>query len=243
MQEGIGEHTTWVWPIVGSVHADTILTTWLAMGVSLIFLAWVGASYRSPRVGRTQAVFEGVIDYTADTVTQLLGKYGEPFVPFFLALFVYIFTLNQFGILPFKALGLPFGGSPTADVNTTVPYALLIFFMIQFFAIKKNGWRAYNHLAKPNVFVLPLNVLDELVRPVTLAARLFFNIFAGELLFIIISSIIVAKVKVGAFNLSLAVSVLPFAIQIFNFFVGTVQAFVFALLGIIYLSLALAEDH
>lgn len=243
MQEGIGEHSTWVWPIVGTVHADTILTTWLAMAVSLIFLAWVGASYRSPRAGRTQTVFEGVIDYTADTVHGLLGKDGEPFVPFFVALFVYIFTLNQFGILPFKALGLPFGGSPTADVNTTVPYALLIFFMIQFFAIKKNGLRAYNHLAKPNIFVLPLNVLDELVRPVTLAARLFFNIFAGELLFIIIASIIVAKVSVGPLNLSLAVSVLPFGIQIFNFFVGTVQAFVFALLGIIYLSLALADDH
>lgn len=213
------------------------------MGVTLILLAWVGSSYWSPRIGRTQTTFEIVIDYVADTVHGLLGRAGEPFVPFFFALFIYLFVLNQFGILPFKALGLPFGGSPTADVNTTVPYALLIFFMIQFFAIKKNGIRAYNHLAKPNIFVLPLNVLDELVRPITLAARLFFNIFAGELLFIIIASIIVAKVQVGPLNLSLAVSVLPFGIQAFNFFVGTVQAFVFALLGIIYLSLALAEDH
>ena len=91
--------------------------------------------------------------------------------------------------------------------------------------------------------MLPLNVLDELVRPVTLAARLFFNIFVGELLFIIIASIIVAKVSVGPVNLSLAVSVFPFGIQIFNFFVGTIQAFVFTLLGIVYLSLALAEEH
>ena len=76
-----------------------------------------------------------------------------------------------------------------------------------------------------------------------MAARLFFNIFVGELLFIIIGSIIQAKVMIGAFNLSYAVSVLPFFIQFFNFFVGTVQAFVFTLLGIVYLSLATAEDH
>jgi F0F1-type ATP synthase membrane subunit a len=72
---------------------------------------------------------------------------------------------------------------------------------------------------------------------------LFFNIFVGELLFIIIASIVTAKVFIGAFNLSLAVTILPFFIQFFNFFVGTVQAFVFTLLGIVYLSLATAEDH
>jgi F-type H+-transporting ATPase subunit a len=82
-----------------------------------------------------------------------------------------------------------------------------------------------------------------LVRPVTLAARLFFNIFVGELLFIIIASIVTAKVMIGPVNLSIAVAVLPFFIQFFNFFVGSVQSFVFTLLGIVYLSLATADDH
>jgi F-type H+-transporting ATPase subunit a len=194
-------------------------------------------------VGKKQTVFEGVINYVADMAYGSLGKGGEPFVPFFIALFIYLFLLNQFGILPFKALGLPFGGSPTADLNTTVPYALMIFLMIQIVAIRKNGLGTYAHLAKPFPWLFPINLLEELARPLTLAARLFFNIFVGELLFIIIGSIIQAKVLVGAFNLSYAVSVLPFFIQFFNFFVGTVQAFVFTLLGIVYLSLATAEDH
>jgi F-type H+-transporting ATPase subunit a len=241
--EGIGEHTTWVWPIVGTVHSDTILTTWVAMAVALVLLAWVGSSYRQPKVGRTQTVFEGVIDYVADMVTGSLGRNGEPFVPFFIALFVYLFILNQFGVLPLKELGLPFGGSPTADLNTTVPYAVLIFLMIQYFAIRKGGLKTYAHLAKPFWFLTPINLLEELARPATLAARLFFNIFVGELLFIIIASIIQAKVTVGFVNLSLAVAILPFFIQFFNFFVGTVQAFVFTLLGIVYLSLAISEEH
>jgi F-type H+-transporting ATPase subunit a len=242
VKEEIGSHSLWTLPLIGTVHSDTVYTTWLAMVVALIVLAYVGRSYRGPRAGRTQTVFEGVVNYVADMVYGSLGKFGEPFVPFFIALFLFIFLLNQFGMFPFKALGLPFGGSPTADLNTTVPYALVIFFLIQFQTLKKKGIGGYAHLFKP-IFLAPINILEELVRPVTLAARLFFNIFVGELLFIIIASIVNAKVMVGAFNLSLAASVLPFFIQFFNFFVGTVQAFVFTLLGIVYLSLAVGEDH
>jgi F-type H+-transporting ATPase subunit a len=242
MQEEIGAHSLWSLPLVGSVHSDTILTTWLAMAVALIALAYVGRSYSHPRAGKTQTIFEGVITYIADLVHGSLGRGGEPFVPFFIAIFLFIFLLNQFGFFPFKALGLPFGGSPTADLNTTVPYALIIFFTIWVVAIRKKGIGAFGHLFKP-ALLSPINILEELVRPVTLAARLFFNIFVGELLFVIIASITTARVKIGAFDLSLAVSVLPFFIQFFNFFVGTVQAFVFTLLGIVYLSLAVSEEH
>jgi F-type H+-transporting ATPase subunit a len=243
LKEQIGAHSTWTWPLVGTVHADTILTTWLAMVVTLVFLAWIGNSYRSPQVNKRQTVFEGIITYIADLVHGTLGRAGEPFVPFFIALFIYLFVLNQFGLFPFKEFGLPFGGSPTADLNTTLPYALMIFFMIQYFGIRKFGIRYFGHLAKPFWPLLPINTLEELARPATLAARLFFNIFVGEILFVIIVSIINAKVMLGPVNLSIAVSILPFFIQFFNFFVGTIQAFLFTLLGIVYLSLALADDH
>ena len=242
MKEGIGTHSLWTLPLVGNVHSDTILTTMLAMAVALILLAVVGKSYRTQRAGKTQTVFEGVIDYISDMVYGSLGKVGEPFVPFFIALFIFIFLLNQFGVFPFRALGLPFGGSPTGDINTTIPLALIVFFLIQFMTLKRKGIGGYAHLFKP-IFLAPINILEELVRPVTLAARLFFNIFVGELLFVIIASIVNAKVTVGPVNLSILVSVLPFFIQFFNFFVGTVQAFVFTLLGIVYLSLAIGEEH
>ena len=72
-------------------------------------------------------------------MTSVLGEGGEPFVPFFVALFLFIFLLNQFGIVPLKEFGLPFGGSPTADLNTVVPLALLVFCMIQVAAFRKKG--------------------------------------------------------------------------------------------------------
>ncbi len=164
-------------------------------------------------------------------------------MPFFIALFIFIFLLNQFGMLPFKAFDLPFGGSPTADLNTVVPLALVVFFRIQIVALRKKGLAYFGHLLKPFPVLLPINIIDEILRPVTLAARLFFNIFVGELLFIIVSSIILARIKIGFFDLSMGVAVVPFLIQFFNFFVGTIQAFVFTLLAIVYLSLAIADEH
>jgi F-type H+-transporting ATPase subunit a len=243
LHEQIGEHITWNLPGLGQVHADTIMTTWLVMVIALIFFAWIGASYRSARVSKRQAIVEGVMNFIADLAYGVLGPEGEPFVPFFIALFIFIFLLNQFGMLPFKVVGLPFGGSPTSDLNTVLPYALTVFLLIQFVAFRKKGPGYLKHLFKPFPVLFPLNVVDEVLRPTTLFARLFFNIFVGELLFIIVASIITAKVMLGPVNLSLIVTVVPFFIQFFNFFVGTVQAFVFTLLAIVYLSLAIAQDH
>jgi F-type H+-transporting ATPase subunit a len=243
LKEEVGSHLTWHWPLLGSVHADTILTTWLVMLVSLAFFWYLGRSYKSNRVNKRQATFEGIVNYLADLTSSTIGKHGERFVPIFIGMFFFIFILNQIGFFPFKELGLPFGGSPTADLNTTVAFALLVFFGIQFVAVRQSGIKAYAHLFKPFIFLFPLNVVEELARPIVLALRLFFNIFVGELLLFVIATIIRSNVHVGPVNLSLGAAVIPFLLQFFNFFVGTLQAFVFTLLSIVYLSLATAEEH
>ena len=239
MNEKLGEHILWHWPVLGAVHADTIVTTWIVMALALAFFSWVGASYRSKYQMKRQVVVEGVVNYIADLATSTLGEKGLPFVPFFIALFIFIFLLNQFGMLPFKPLGLPFGGSPTADLNTTVSLALLVWLATWVLFFRSH----LAHLVQPFPALLPINLIEEFSRPLTLAARLFFNIFVGELLFFIIASIVTAHIMVGPLNLSLAVTIVPFFIQFFNFFVGTVQAFVFTLLAIVYFSLAIGESH
>jgi len=165
LHEQIGEHTLWNLPVLGAVHSDTVRTTWLVMGLALVFFAWVGASYRTTRVTKRQTVIEAIINYIADMVTSVLGEAGEGYVPFFIALFIFIFMLNQFGMFPFKQLGLPFGGSPTADLNTTVPYALMIFFIIQFAGFKKQGPKFPLHVFKPFAVLAPINLLEELDTP------------------------------------------------------------------------------
>jgi F-type H+-transporting ATPase subunit a len=246
LHEQIGEHAIWqLFPgIFGEVHADTVLTTWVVMAVTLPLFAWIGASYRSARVNKRQTFLEGVINYFADLAYGSMGKRAEPFVPFFIALVIFIFLLNEFGAFPFKEpLQLPFGGSPTADLSTAAALAVMVFVLIQVSGIRRQGAGFYKHLVKPMPGMLPLNLFEEFVRPLTLALRLFFNIFIGELLLFVVVQIITAKVKIGFFDLSLAASIGPFFIETFNFLIGLLQAFVFALLSVVYLSLALADEH
>jgi F-type H+-transporting ATPase subunit a len=244
LHQQIGEHALWHVPVLGTVHSDTVLTTWVVMLVSLPLFAWIAASYRSARVNRRQTFIEGVINYFADLAYGSLGKQGEPYTPFFIALVIFIFLLNEFGAFPFKEpLHFPFGGSPTADLNTAAALAVLVFVLIQVSGIRKYGPGFFKHLTAPFAFMLPMNLLEEVLRPTTLAARLFFNIFVGELLLFVVTQIITAQVKIGAFDLSAAAAIGPFFIEIFNFLVGLLQAFVFALLSIVYLSLALAADE
>jgi F-type H+-transporting ATPase subunit a len=244
VHQQIGEHPEWVWPIVGTVHSDTLITTWGVMVLSLLFFAWLGSSYRSPSsVRRTQATFENIINWLGDLAIGTIGRRGERFVPVFVSIFLFIFLLNQIGFFPFKELGLPFGGSPTADLNTTVAYAIIVYLGIWITAIARGGVGAFKHLSEPFAALLPLNIVEDLARPITLSLRLFFNIFVGELLIFVVVQIISSGIHIGAFDLSLAAAIMPFLIQFFNFFVGTLQAFVFTLLSIVYLSLATAEEH
>ncbi len=123
-------------------------------------------------------------------------------MPIFVGIFLFIWILNEFGVLFLKALGLPFGGSPTADLNTTAAFALFVFFGIQFLAIRKSGIRAYAHLFKPFVLLFPINLIEDIARPVVLAMRLAFNILAGELLLFVVATVIAANVVVGPLNIS-----------------------------------------
>ncbi len=246
MHEQVGEHPLWNLPVLGPVHADTILTTWVVMVLTLLFFWYLGRSYNAPSVNQTQATFEGIVNYLSDLSIGTLGRKGEQFVPTFVGIFIFIWALNQFGLIPFKQMGLPFGGSPTADLNTTAALALFVFFGIQFVAIRGSGIKAYAHLFQPFWPLFIINVIEEIARPVVLAMRLAFNILAGDLLLFVVATIIAADVTIGPVNLSIVASVVPFGVEFFNFFIGTIQAFVFTLLTIVYLSLATQhedEDH
>jgi len=244
VKEEIGSHPVWNWPVVGEVHADVLLTTWIVMVVALVFFAAIGLSYgKRSHVTKLQATFEGMTNYLADLAIGTLGRNGEPFVPLFIAIFFFIFLLNQVGFIPFKQLGLPFGGSPTADLNTTTALAIMVFVLIQGVGIVRNGFGNFKHLVQPHWALLPINIIEEIARPITLALRLFFNIFVGEILLFVIATIIASHILIGSFNLSGAAVVIPFLLQFFNFFIGTLQAFVFTLLTIVYMAGAVAEEH
>ena len=212
-----------------TVHIDTVVITWLAMALALLVVGLLAASHPITVVSKRYSIMELVVSYMTELTTGILGKNGAPFVPYIISLFVFILLLNEIGLFPL------IGKSPTADINTTAALAVTTILLIQFVGIRNHGLGYYKHLfVKPwilGIFMLPINIIDELARPVTLAMRLFGNIFAGEVLLLVIAGVINAHLGV----ISHVANIGPLFIFAFNMLIGVIQAMVFTLLTIAYL--------
>lgn len=242
MQESVGAHPLWHVPFLGTVHADTVLITWLVMGITIAGVAVLARTH--PGVGLTKryTFMELVITTIGDLATGILGKNGRPLVPFLIALFLFIFLLNQIGLFPF------IGKSPTADINTTAALAITAFTLIQAVGVKNKGIKYYKHFFVFDpwwlaFFMTPLEIINEIARPVTLAMRLFGNIFAGEVLMLVAVVVIGAHIFIGFIPVSHLANAAPLIINAFNMAIGAIQALVFTLLTIAYLITATAEEH
>lgn len=233
MQESVGTHPLWHLPFLpgnlGLVHIDTVVITWLAMALALVVVGLLAASHPITVVSKRYSVMELVVSYLTDLTTSILGKNGAPYVPYIISLFIFILLLNEIGLFPL------IGKSPTADINTTAALAVTTILLIQFVGIRNHGLGYYKHLfVQPwilGIFMLPINIIDELARPVTLAMRLFGNIFAGEVLLLVIAGVINAHLGV----ISKIANIGPLFIFAFNMLIGVIQAMVFTLLTIAYL--------
>jgi F-type H+-transporting ATPase subunit a len=233
MQETVGSHPLWHLGFMpapfNTVHADTVIITWIAMALALLIVGFLAATHPVTVVSKRYSVMELIVSYLAETTTGILGRNGLPFVPFIISLFLFILLLNEVGLFPL------IGKSPTADLNTTAALSVTTILLIQIVGIRRHGLGYYKHLViKPlllGILMLPINIIDELARPVTLAMRLFGNIFAGEILLLVVAVIIQANLGV----ISKAAVIAPILIYGFNLLVGLIQAAVFTLLTIAYL--------
>jgi F-type H+-transporting ATPase subunit a len=237
MQERLGEHPLWHVPFLpapfNTVHADTVIVTWLVMVLALVVVGALAATHPVTVVSKRYSLMELIVSALSDLATSILGKNGLPFVPYVISLFVFILLLNEIGLFPF------IGKSPTADLNTTAALAITTILLIQGVGIRNHGLGYYKHLwVKPwalGLFMLPINIIDELARPVTLAMRLFGNIFAGEVLLLVVAVVIGANIAIGPIPISKIANVFPIGIYAFNLAIGVIQALVFTLLTIAYL--------
>jgi F-type H+-transporting ATPase subunit a len=222
------------------VHSDTVVITWVVMAITLLAVALLSFTRSSIVLNKRYSLMELVVTTIGDMVTGILGKNGRPWVPFIISVFMFIFFMNEIGFIPFP------GKSPTSDINTTFALAITAFVLFQFAGIKNHGLGYYKHLlVRPlalGIPLLPLNIIDELARPVTLAMRLFGNIFAGEVLMLVVIAIILAHIFIGVVPVSTLAYAGPFIVNLFNLAIGLIQAVVFTLLSIAYLINATAES-
>lgn len=228
-----------------TLNLDTVLVS-LIIGLSVAFLMRLAARKATAGVpGKLQNLVEIVVEFVNKSVTDTFHGTSKVIAPLALTIFVWVFLMNVMDLLPIDLVprALEFVGFqhfksvPTADPNMAFAMSLSVFALIIFYNIKIKGWHLGKEiLTKPfGIWLFPLNIffrfVEEFVKPLSLALRLFGNMFAGELVFILIAL------------LPWWAQWLPGGIwSIFHILIITLQAFIFMMLTIVYLSMA-HETH
>ncbi len=219
----IGIHPEWHWH-GWTFHADTLISVWIVSAV-LILLALVVRFALRKRPGLFQSAVELGIEGTEGILFERLGEKGIKYLPFIATLFLFILFSNWLGMLPLELK------SPTADLNTTAGLALLTIFLVQIFGMREKGLlRYFKRFFEPSPFLFPLNVIEELAKPLSLSIRLFGNIFSKETILVILTGLMVLPLFY------------PIPILALSLLIGAIQAYIFMILAVFYISMAF-EGH
>ena len=227
----VGKH--FYWEVLGySLHGQVFLVSWL-----VIFLV-VGASLLGtstitevPR-GLWQNTMEAVVEYVQNIAKSQIGKDFKEWVPFIGSLFLFIFVSNWLGALvPWKLIHLPEGelAAPTNDINTTISLALLTSATYFYGGIKKKGFSYFKKYLQPTPILLPINILEDFTKPLSLSFRLFGNILADELTISVLTLLVP--------------SLVPLPIMVLGLFAGSIQALIFATLAAAYIGESVEGHH
>lgn len=239
-------------------HLDTIFFSY-ALAALIVFVAFRVSAKLNPDVpSGFQNFVETILDFVSGQVRDTFPGHNPLIGPLALTIFVWVWLMNFMDLIPVDLLPLIatwFGIEylkvvPTTDLNTTLAMSLTVFALIIFYNIKVKGPVGYlkMFLFHPfGKFFVPVNIvmtlIEELAKPLSLALRLFGNLFAGELVFLLIA--LLGGTAVGAmvyFLLPLQV-ILDLGWLIFHLLVITLQAFIFMVLTIVYLGMAHTSDH
>ncbi|MGH3958305.1 F0F1 ATP synthase subunit A [Mycobacterium sp.] len=236
----VGEHSTATWFGL-TVNTDTILSSAIAAVIVIALAFFLRAKVTSSGVpGGVQLFFEAITIGMRTQIENAIGMRIAPFVlPLAVTIFVYILVSNWLSVLPLqytdKGQTTELLKSAAADINYVLALALFVFVCYHVAGIWRRGvvGHPFRVLKGHVAFMAPFNLVEEVAKPISLSLRLFGNIFAG--------GILVALIALFPWYVMWA----PNAIwKAFDLFVGLIQAFIFALLTILYFSQAMElEEH
>ena len=212
-------------------NMDTLVTMWAAMAFLLI-VSFVATRNLTIYPNKLQIVFEKILGYFNDLVSNMMPKEGKKHFPLIASLFLFIVTANLMGQLPLKIFELKHGeiASPTNDINLTSALAIVVLvYYVTAGVMKKKTKFLLHEFSFVGIISMLVEILELFTRPLTLALRLFGNILAGEIL-------ITALIGLFAWGL-------PLPIMFFEILVACVQALVFTMLTTVYIATAVNEEH
>jgi F-type H+-transporting ATPase subunit a len=226
----VGHHFYWQ---LGNlkIHGQVFLTSWFVIGILVI--ASLAATRNAQRIPRgIQNLMEYALEFIRDLAKNQLGeKEYRPWVPFIGTLFLFIFVSNWSGaLIPWKLIKLPSGelAAPTNDINTTVALALLTSLAYFYAGFSKRGLGYFKKYIEPTPVLLPIAILEDFTKPLSLSFRLFGNILADEL----VVAVLVLLVPLFV----------PLPVMALGLFTSAIQALVFATLAGAYIHEAM-EGH
>lgn len=225
-----GEHIQW--KVFGlTLNGDTITATLIAGAIIVLLGILVTRKASVGKPTKLQLAFEAIVEYVEDQVESSMGIRTAPFVvPMAMTLFLFIFISNLIALVP-TGHHPEYAPPPASDVNLTYALAVVVIGSMHVVGIRKKGVRGfYKHLFRKPYALIPLNIVEEIMKPITLALRLFGNIFAG--------TIMVALIAAFPAYILWAPNIIW---KVFDAFIGLIQAFIFALLTVLYMS-AIAPD-
>jgi len=167
------------------------------------------------RLSRWQNLLEVLVSGIRDEIHQNSGQDPGRYLSFVGTLFLFIAVSNLLSIIPGY---MP----PTGSLSTTAALALCVFIAVPLYGIAQKGLSYFKQYAKPSVFVLPFNIIGEISRTIALAMRLFGNIMSGTI--------------IAAILLSIAPLIFPVVMQAFGLLIGLIQAYIFAILAMVYIA-------
>ena len=236
-------------PFLGKLElSETIVVSWIVMLVITGFCIWLTHDLKVKDISKRQALAEYLVEMADNFVVGNMGEKFRYFIPFVAALFVTSVVSNLISLVGFR--------SPTADLATEAAWAVVVFILITKQKIKTNGFGGYlKDFTTPIAIMTPFNILSELATPISMACRHFGNILSG----VVINGLIYGALAVASsalFGLLPGVigdvlSCIPFldvgipaVLSVyFDWFSGFMQAFIFAMLTVMYIANAAETEE
>ncbi len=204
-------------PIFGGIAVDeAVVVTWIIMAVLTILSIVFVRNLKVENPGKVQLALESVITWASDFFEGIIGKSNKRYIPWLMTVALYLAVANVIGLAGFKP--------PTKDLNVTAALAIMSMVLIEYSGIHKNGLKHWcAHFAKPVPVVMPIMLMEILIRPLSLCMRLFGNMLGG---FVV---------------MELVKAVVPFLVPIplsfyFDIFDGLLQAYVFVFLTALFMN-------
>lgn len=209
--------TVFTIPVFGGIGiSEAVVVTWIIMAVLVLLSVVLVRDLRVENPGKKQIALESAVGALYNIFAEILGEKGKRYAQYLMTIILYIGISNIIGLLGFKP--------PTKDINVTAAMAIMSILLIEFAGVRQKGFGGWiKSFSKPSVIMIPINIMEIFVKPISLCMRLFGNVLGAFVIMEMIKGIIPAIIPI------------PFSLY-FDIFDGLLQAYIFTLLTALFIS-------